>query len=566
VNKQEVAAVLRHYAVLVELLGEDSFRSRAYDNAARMLETQTEDLDTLITQNRLAAVKGIGKGLAGAIVEISARGTFPDLEDVATKVPPGVLELLRVKGLGPKKARALWMEAKVTSLEELEAAIHRGTIEKLPGFGVKTAQKFLAGLEFLRQVSGRHLRHHAHRAADEMRQMLSDIPGVLEVFFGGSLRRGCETVGDLDIVLIAAPEDRDRIRRVVLNLTGMTWNETGEILKGSTAAHFPVDLSVTSPQEAGARKILATGSKDHLRAMREAAAQQKLDLESITGEREEDIYAALGLEFVPPALRESTDAVVPEGSRTFPRALALEDCRGIIHCHTTASDGHNTLREMVQAMIDKGFDFIGIADHSQAAAYARGLTPDRVRAQWKEIDDLNRDVAPFRILKGTEADILADGNPDFDNELLAGFDFVVASVHSGFNMTETEATDRLCRALENPHVDILGHMTGRLLLERNGYPVNHEKVIECAAKHGKAIELNSSPHRLDIDWRWLARCAEAGVPVPLCPDAHIIEGLWEIRYGVEVAAKGPLTAADCPCTWSADQFLDWCQTHNRMSS
>ena len=204
-----------------------------------------------------------------------------------------------------------------------------------------------------------------------------------------------------------------------------------------------------------------------------------------------------------------------------------------------------------------------IADHSQAAAYARGLTPDRVRAQWKEIDELNAELAPFRILKGTEVDILRDGRPDFDDDLLSGFDFVVASVHSDFGMTEDEATDRVCRALENPHVDVLGHPTGRLLLERVGYPVNHEKLIECAARHGKAIELNSNPHRLDLDWRWLSACESAGVPVPINPDAHIIDGLWDIQYGVEVAAKGPLTPANCPSTWTADTFLNWCKTHTR---
>jgi DNA polymerase (family X) len=554
---------MRQYATLVELLGEDAFRSRAYDNAARMLEAQTESLEVLLADNRLSAIKGIGKGVAAAIAEIATRGTFSDLEEASKKVPPGVLDLLHVDGLGPKKARTLWMDARITSLEELEAAIHRGTIEKLPGFGAKSAEKFRLGIEFLKQVSGRHLRHHAHRAADGVRESLSSIPGISEIFFGGSLRRACETVGDLDVVVVAAPEDHERIRRAILALESIRWTNSGDILTGSTIAGFPVDLSVVSPRVAGVRKVIATGGKDHVQALREVAGQRNDNLDSLEVEREEDVYESLGLEYVPPALRERADTIFPRGTHRFPQPLVSKDIRGILHCHTTASDGHNTLREMVQAMIDRGYEYIGIADHSQVAAYARGLTPDRVRAQWKEIDELNREVAPFRIFKGTEADILPDGRPDFDDDLLAGFDFVVASIHSGFGMTEEEGTQRLCRALESPHVDMLGHMTGRLLLERNGYPVNHERVIECAANHGKAIELNSSPHRLDIDWRWLPVCSASRVPVPLCPDAHAIDGLWDIQYGVEVSAKGPLSAEDCPNTWSAEEFLDWCRNHKR---
>jgi DNA polymerase (family X) len=276
---------------------------------------------------------------------------------------------------------------------------------------------------------------------------------------------------------------------------------------------------------------------------------------------ETEIYNALGLEFVPPPLRESAETVVPAGSRKFPAAVADADVKGILHCHTTASDGRDSLRAMAEAMIVRGFEYLGIADHSQAAAYARGLSPERVREQWKEIDRLNAELAPFRILKGTEVDLQAGGLLDFDDDLLAGFDFVIASVHSGFNMTEEEATERVCRALENSNVDILGHPTGRLLLERSGYPLNHERVIACAAQHRKGIEFNCNPHRFDLDWRWLSLCEDLHVPVPLCPDAHDIAGLWDIRYGVDVAAKGPLTAANCLTTWSAERFVDWCRSH-----
>jgi DNA polymerase (family 10) len=566
-TKQEAAAALRHYAVLLELLGEDPFRARAFDNAARMLETQPENLDVLIAENRLSAVRGIGKGVAAAIHDLNSRGTFSELEDARQRVPSGVIELLRVEGLGPKKARTLWKDAQVTSLAALENAIEAGLIERLPGFGAKTAQKFRVGLAFLKSTSGRHWRHHAVRAAESLRESLKDMAGVREVFFGGSLRRGNETVGDLDVLLVAEEGQANAVRARIKMLSSVSWSETGDFLRGESASGFPVELSVTVPDEAAVRKILATGSAEHVRALKDAAARKGFVLDPLENGRmlhapsEEQVYATLGLAYVPPPLREGSNSVFEAGSRTFSDPVRLDQIRGILHCHTTASDGHHSLRELAAAVIERGYEYLGVADHSQSAAYAHGLTPERVLAQWKEIDELNDELTPFRILKGTEVDILTDGRLDFDDELLAGFDFVVASIHSGFNMSEDDATARLCRALENPQVDILGHPTGRLLLERNGYPVNHTRLMDCAARTGKAIELNCNPHRLDLDWRYLALAEAKRVPVPLCPDAHHIEGLWDIRWGVELAAKGPLTAANCPSTWSADEFVRWCASH-----
>jgi DNA polymerase (family 10) len=566
-TKQEAAAALRHYAVLLELLGEDPFRARAFENAARMLEMQSESLDLLIAENRLSTLRGIGKGVAAAISDLSERGTFSELEEARQHVPSGVLELLRVEGLGPKKARTLWKDAQVTTLAALENAIESGLIEKLPGFGKKTAQKFRAGLAFLKSTSGRHWRHHAARAADALGESLREIAHVREVFFGGSLRRGNETVGDLDVLMIAEAGRSKAVRVSLVTFPQGSWKETGDILRGELPSGFPVELSIAEPDEAARHKILATGSKEHVQALKEVAAHRGFSLERREGGNipraasEEELYAALGLQFVPPPLREGANSVVPAGSRTFPEPVRLEQVRGILHCHTTASDGHSTLREMAAAMIERGYEYLGIADHSQSAAYAHGLPPDRLRSQWREVDELNAELSPFRILKGTEVDILADGRLDYDDELLAGCDFVVASIHSGFNMSEDDATARLCRALENPHVDILGHPTGRLLLERNGYPVNHAGLMDCAAAHGKAIELNCNPHRLDLDWRYLALAESKHVPVPICPDAHHIEGLWDIRWGVEVAAKGPLMAENCPSTWSAERFLEWCGSH-----
>ncbi|MBU0509886.1 hypothetical protein KKH27_13770 [bacterium] len=560
-TRQETATFLRQYAVLLELLGEDSFRARAFDNAARSLEAQSDSLESLIAGDRLVTIQGIGKGVAAAITEISTRGTFADLDRAREQVPPGVLELLRVEGLGPKKAQTLWRQASITSLAALEIALEAGVVATLPGFGTKTAEKLRSGLAFIKSVSGRHWRHHAERTAQACREAIENIAGVDEVFFGGSYLRGLETVGDLDIVVIAQFDRHEDIRQSILRLPGLTWEETGRLLKGWTASRFPIELSVVSPRDAVIRKLLVTGSHEHVQALRVVAEKRGYDLERIEAASEEDLYARLGLEYVPPPLRESAKTVMSAGSKVFSDPVKASDIRGILHCHTTYSDGHHTLRELAEAASGRGYEYLGIADHSQSAAYARGLTPERVREQWREIDELNRELAPFRILKGTEVDVLADGSLDFADELLAGFDFVVASVHSGFNMTEAEATRRICNALANPQVDILGHPTGRLLLERNGYPVNHEEVLQCAARNGKAVELNCNPHRLDLDWRWLSRCEELGVPVPLCPDAHHVDGLWDIRFGIEVAAKGPLTAMNCLSVWDVNRFVSWCKDH-----
>lgn len=563
VTRQEAAALLRRYAVLLDLLESEPFRARAFDNAARALENQTEPLDILLTERRLAGIKGIGKGVAAAIEETAARGTFTDLESAAAQVPEGVFDLLRVEGLGPKKARTLWREAGVASLDGLAAALDSGRLLTLAGFGAKTVERFRTSLEFLRETQHRHLRHRARSAADALRQKLAGIEGIGEFFVGGSLRRACETVGDLDVLAITPAGRQAAVYAAIAALRDFKWQAADDRLYGDCGA-LPVELSVVAAEASAWRKIVITGSAEHVAALERRARANRIDLERANGASFADetaIYARLDLAYVPPELREAGLTLRDAGAE-YPAPVRRAELRGMLHCHTTASDGHHTLREMAAAARAAGYEYLGIADHSQAAAYAGGLSPERVRQQWREIDALNAELSPFRILKGTEVDILPDGTLDFEDELLAGFDFVVASVHSGFSMSEDVATERLCRALENPHVDFLGHPTGRLLLERPGYRVNHERLIACAAAYGKGIELNCNPHRLDLDWRWFALCETQRVPVPLCPDAHDIGGMEDIDFGVDVAAKGPLTAGNCPSAWSADRFLEWCRMHS----
>lgn len=554
-NRSEVADLLAEYAILLDLLDEDSFRAQAFANAARQLETVKATLEELLIGNRLSLVRGVGSSVEQAIREAAASGTFVDLESARARVPIGVIDLMKIQGLGPKKARALWKEARIQSLDDLEAALTTGSLSTLPGFGGKTLDKFRAGLLFLKNVGSRRLRSHAKQAAGNLEAQFSNFPGVHSVTFCGSLRRGCETIGDLDCIICAEPSAHESLKRLLSEFPDIQWeSQTGEIWSGKHASGIEIELSLCAPAELGTKLILATGSKQHL-----AALQSRGPIPIAATEHE--VYRSLGLAFVPPPLREDGLVLRSLSDKPYPDALTRSQLRGILHVHTTYSDGSDSLRMMAEAMIAKGYEYLGIADHSKLAVYADGLTPERVMEQWSEIDYLNSELAPFKILKGTECDILPDGRLDFDDHLLAGFDFVVASIHSSFKLTMEQETERLCRALENPHVDILGHPTGRLLLRREGYPIDHNRVLECAAKHGKAIELNCNPHRLDLDWRWFERALALKIPIPINPDAHSISGLNDIDYGIDLAAKGPIPPELCPSTWSADDFLSWCNSH-----
>lgn len=554
-TRADVVALLEEYALLLDLLNEEGMRAKALANAARQLDSVGASLEELMVGNRLSMVKGVGPSVTQLIREAAETGTFKELEQVRVRVPSGVLDLMKVEGLGPKKAQALWLIAKITSLDELENAIESGSLTALSGFGGKTLEKFRSSLAFIKQSGLRKLRHNAKQAADKVKNQLLTIPEVLSVHFCGSLRRCCETIGDLDCIVCAEAAFHSEIRSQLASLSDVVWDsQEHDLWSGKLTSGIEIELSVCSPNELGTRLVLATGSKSHVSELR-------LHGEMPLAETETEVYERLGLEFVPPPLREQGLKLRSLGSGSYPASLTQKDVRGILHVHTTYSDGQHSLRQMAEAMIARGYEYLGIADHSKIAAYARGLTPDRVYQQWEEIDQLNSELAPFKILRGTECDILPDGKLDFEDSLLSQFDFVVASVHSSFGMTIDQASDRLCRALENPHVDILGHPTGRLLLKREGYPVDHERVLECAARNGKSIELNCNPHRLDLDWRWFEYALQQNIPIPLNPDAHQIDGLDDIEFGLEIAAKGPIPKKLCPSAWTSSEIVAWCKSH-----
>lgn len=563
-DKQQVAEILDQIGTLLELQGENPFKCRAYHNAARTVTGLEGDLKSLVESGGLKEVKGIGEALSEKISELVRTGSLGYYEKLKKSFPPGVLKMLTVQGLGPKKVGILYSKLHLASIEDLEKACKAGKLERLEGFGRKTEENILAGIEALRRHSSRFLFSAGDEAARSIFERLKSIPGFLRGEIAGSLRRRRETIGDIDIVVSAKRASAPSIMKAFVShpdverITGEGETKSSVVLKSGVNC----DLRVVDDAEFPFALNYFTGSKDHNVRLRSIARTMglslneygfsRLDAEDKRGKAkqavkcrsEEDIYKALRLAYVAPELREDLGEIEAATDGTLPKLVGEEDIRGTFHCHTTASDGLNTLEEMAAAAKERGWEYLGIADHSKIAAYANGLDERRVREQLKAIDRLNQTMAPFRIFKGIEVDILPGGELDFTDRILAMFDYVVASVHSNFRMTEAEMTKRIVRAVRNRYVTMLGHPTGRLLLQRDPYPVDMNAVIDAAADSGTLIEINAHPMRLDLDWRLCRYARSRGVRVSINPDAHHRDGYGDVRYGVGVARKGWLTKED----------------------
>lgn len=557
VTREHVVGVLERIGLLLELQGENAFKVRAYQNGARALEMLEGDLATLVREDRLATVPGIGAALRDKITTLVNTGELPYYDELRAQFPAGIFELFDVPGLGPKKIKALHDKLSVASLADLEAACRDGRVASLDGFGAKTQEKLLKALDTLRQGSGRHLASVAAHAAATLIDDLRSHPDVTRVSSAGSTRRRNETVHDIDVIvstrepaeISAAFRGHPLVREVLA--AGET--KSSVVLEGGIQA----DLRVVTDAEFPFALNYFTGSKEHNIVLRGLAQDQGWTLNEYrlaparddappvpTIREEHDIYAAFGLDFIEPELRENRGEFDAARAHTLPDLIRLENIRGTFHCHTRASDGRNSLAEMAAAARELGLQYLGIADHSKASFQANGLDAARLAAQCAEIDALNAESHGFRLFKGTECDILKDGSLDFPDEVLATLDYVVASVHSSFTLGEAEMTARLIRAMENPHVTMLGHLTGRLLLRREPYAVNIPAVIEAAAATGTIIELNADPHRLDLDWRWWRLAKEKGVRCSINPDAHSVGGLQNLFFGIGAARKGWLTRKD----------------------
>ncbi len=546
-DKKDIAAILKQAGTLMELHGVNPFKARAFLNGARTVERLEEDVAALVDSGGLNEIKGIGKGLAAAIADIVRTGSFPEFEELKNATPEGLLDILRVRGLGAKKVRAIWKKLGITALGELEYACLENRLKDLEGFGEKTQQAVLAGIQQLRRHRDYVHLHRALAAAEEVEAALRESLHVRRFARTGELARFREVIRD--VMLIVAVSSRsgleDDVRRVM---------PEGEVRSGEdgftviTSSGIPVELQIVPGEDFGTRQLIGTGSETFLGWLRE-----KGDVESMREENEEDVFARLGLPFVPPELRESPPASLPEAKDL----VSFEDLRLMLHVHTSWSDGVHSIEEMAKAARDMGFTAIGICDHSRSAFYANGLDEDRLRMQHEEIEALNAKGPGVRILKGIESDIPPDGSLDYPDSILETFDFIVASVHSSFRLSREDQTRRLVTAVRNPFTTILGHPTGRLLLARPGYDVDMDAVLEAAAESNTIIELNANPHRLDLDWRLIPRAKELGVKLAVNTDAHRVEGLRDIRYGVAMARKGAATAEDVVNTWSVERFLEW---------
>jgi DNA polymerase (family X) len=554
-DKAEVSAVLDEIAVLLELQGENPFRARAYSAAARTISQLETNLADIVAAGKLGDIPGIGETLRDKITALVTTGKLPFYEDLKAKTPAGLLLMLRLPGLGPKKIKALYDDMGIDSIDKLKAAAESGTIAKKKGFGAKTQANILQGIAFLDEVGGRVRIDQALAVAETLLAGVRQAPGIQRLELCGSLRRRKETVGDIDILVSAADAPPIIEQFVTLpevqRIAGKGDTKASVVVSafvGSQRVLMNADLRVVTDEQFAFALNYFTGSKEHNIALRQRAIERGLKLneyelagpkKSVACKEEADLYRALDLDYIAPELRENTGEIEAATQHSLPELLEFKQIQGIFHCHTTASDGAATLKEMAESAQAHGYKYLGIADHSQSLGIANGLTPERVRQQWREIDALNATFkGRFHIFKGTECDILGDGSLDFDDELLAGFDYVVASVHTLFNQPEPEMTARIVRAVSHPRVTMLGHATGRLLLRRDAYRVDLEAVIQAAAKHGKMIEINASPYRLDLDWVHCKRAKQLGVPLVINPDAHSTADYDNMPFGVSVARRG----------------------------
>jgi DNA polymerase (family 10) len=575
-DKEKVAEILTEIGVLLELKGENPFKTRAYTNAARALEVLREPLDKLVSENRLGEVKGLGEALQKKIRELVQTGRLDYYDDLKASFPPGLFALLQIPGLGPKKVKALFEKLKVCCVEDLEKACGDGRVAGLDGFGEKTQIKILEGIKFRATYASRHLLSTAWFQIDPILDHLRGHPEVIRCSTAGSVRRAREIIGDIDFLTssknpVAVIDFFVRLPGVI-SISAQGETKASVILEGGVQA----DLRVVSDQEFPFALAYFTGSKEHNIVMRQRAIDRGLRLNEyglfrsteetrdpnllVACRTEEDIFEQLGLAYIPPELREDRGEFAAAEARLIPRLIEWTELRGSLHNHSTWSDGRSAPDEVADYMRELGLDYWAITDHSKSSVQARGLSPERLLEQIPEIRAVNARLAEqgsaFRLLTGTEVDIRTDGRLDYPDEILAQLDVVVASIHQAFTQSEAETTRRLIGAAENPYVHMLGHMTGRLLLDREAYKVNQHAVIDACAETGTWIELNASPHRFDMDWRLWNYAKSKGVKCVVNCDAHRNEQACFLRLGASIARKGWLTREDVVNTLPLPALLE----------
>ena len=569
---REAAAALAEIAMLLEVVGGNPFRAKAFQSASRFLETSGADLAALAAAGELRTLRGVGEGIAGVLEDLVTTGTSRMLEELREQTPVGLYDVMRIKGVGAKRGRTLYKDLGIDSLDRLEEAAAAGKLAKLAGFGAKTEQKILESVAFVRAMRGRRRYFQAIEPAAALLALVEGLPGVVRASSAGQVRRRLEVVDAID--LVACADDPHAVLAAFRALQGVAsadHDDADDRAQVELVDGLKAHLTCVPPERWATALLFATGSDAHLAQLADRAKGLKLRLGAdgvFKGKKrlalpdEDAVYKALGLAWIPPELREGWGEVEAAAEGKLPRLVEVDDLRGTFHCHTTYSDGRASVAEMAEAARERGWRYLGIADHSQSAGYAGGLPVAAVRRQHREIDAWNAEHGGkgkkrFRLFKGVESDILADGRLDYPDDVLRAFDYVVGSVHSSFALPEKEQTARLVRAVSNPHITMLGHATGRLLLRRDGYAVDVRAVIDAAAEHGTCVEINADPNRLDVDWKNARYAAEKGVLVPINPDAHSTGALGNVMYGVNVARKAWLSAPQVLNAWDLDKLEEF---------
>jgi DNA polymerase (family X) len=535
-TNKEIAETFQALGDIMELHGENTFKIRSYHNVYITLRKLDKPLSEM-SDEEIVAIKGVGKAIGEKIRELLETGRMNTLEKYKAMTPEGVQEMLKIKGFGPKKILAIWKDLGVETIGELLYAVNENRLIELKGFGKKTQDDLKQKLDYFQRSRDKfHYSALEGEAATLLEHLQKAFPAS-RVSLAGAIRRRADILEHIEVLLAFEGDPKPAFQNAFLKNVSLR----DGIWSAQTANEFPVAVYQCRPGEFGSKLFRHSASKEFLDAF--VKRFPNLDFKGIP--EEQQVFEKAGLPYIYPEMREEEWALDLAVRNQLPLLLEEGDIRGVIHTHTTFSDGLHTLQEMAEAARGLGYSYIAITDHSKSAFYANGLSPERVLQQMDEIDRLNNELAPFRIFKGIESDILHDGSLDYDADILAKFDLVIASIHSNLRMDEEKATRRLIAAVENPHTTILGHPTGRLLLSREGYPIDHKAVIDACAGNGVAIELNANPYRLDLDWTWIPYAVEKGVRISVNPDAHSREGIRDIHYGVLSARKGGLTADMC---------------------
>lgn len=572
-DNKAIATAFDRLAQLMEIHGQNPFRSKAIASAAYKISKLPFSVNGK-TQEELTQTPGIGASTAGKIITIIQTGELPELTELLAKTPTGIVDMLGIKGLGPKKIRTIWKELGLDTIGEVYYACNENRLATITGIGLKTQEQIKKAIEF--SIANRGLIRYASAepAANQLYETLkSGIASDALISFTGDYRRKNEVLSQISILTTSDIESLKSILHHIADLKPITdpsivaerteayyqdFLSKEQILHYETTLGIQLQLIITDKTSFYKDLLYTTGSEEHIKVLEERFKAQSSSGQIPASTSEEAIYSAAGLDYIEPELRENLGEIEWAVQGKLPLLITLHDLKGTLHNHSTYSDGVHSLREMAVYTKDKmGLEYLGICDHSKSAFYAGGLPIEKLIEQWTEIDQLNQELAPFRIFKGIESDILNDGSLDYPDEILRQFDFIVASIHSNLKMDEDKATERLITAIENPFTTILGHPTGRLILSREGYPIDHKKVIDACAANGVIIEINANPLRLDLDWRWHRYALDKGVMLSINPDAHRTSGLHDMQYGVWVARKGGLTAEKCLNALSSEQIADY---------